>query len=76
VAAGVADDPDRVAAQMPPAAPSARTTIITTGPRRFHHGRFRTCLPRMATTLAERAGRSADRPFFPAGRILVNLCIG
>jgi hypothetical protein len=62
VADGVADDPDRAAANTPPAAPSAATATITArGPCRFHHGRFRMCLPRMANTLAERAGGLADR---------------
>src|SRR5262245_49205604 len=60
VAAAVAEGPDRVAAQTPPAAPSTTATITTSGAGRFHHGRFRRCLPRMATTLAEPAGRPAD----------------
>jgi hypothetical protein len=61
VAAGVADEPGRVAAQTPAAAPSVTATITTTGPCRFHNGRFRMCLPRMASTLVELAGRVADR---------------
>jgi hypothetical protein len=61
LAAAVAEDPDRVAAQTPPAAPSTRTTTMTTsGAGRFHHGRFRRCLARMATTLAEPACWPAD----------------
>ena len=57
LAAVVAEDPDRVAAQTPPAAPSTRTTMTTSGAGRFHQGRFRRCLARMATTLAEPACR-------------------
>jgi hypothetical protein len=60
VVAAVGDEPDRVAAQAPPAAPSAIATITTSGAGRCHHGGFRKCRPRMATTLAERAGRHAD----------------
>jgi hypothetical protein len=60
VATGVAEDPDRVAAQTPAAAPSTTATITTSGACRFHHGRFCRCRPRMATTLAEPAGRPAD----------------
>jgi hypothetical protein len=59
-AEGVAEDPDRVAAQIPAAAPSTNAAITTSGTRRFHHGRLRRCVPRMATTLAEGAGRAAD----------------
>jgi hypothetical protein len=64
-AEGVADDPDRVAVQTPAATPSATAMITTRGAGRFHQGRFRRCLPRMATTLAERSGRPADG--WPAG---------
>jgi hypothetical protein len=60
VAIAVAEDPDRVAAQIPPAAPSTTTRITTNGAGPFHQGRFRRCLPRMATTLAEPAGPPAD----------------
>jgi hypothetical protein len=56
LAAGVAEDPDRVTAQTPPAAPSTTATITTSGACRFHHGRFRRCRPRMTSTLAESVG--------------------
>jgi hypothetical protein len=73
VAASLTEDPVRVTAQAPLAAPSANATIATSGAGRFHHGRFRTCLPRMVTTLAERAGQPADgwaceHPHFRTGR--------
>jgi hypothetical protein len=61
VAAWVPDAPDRVTDQMPAAAPSATAMVNTSGPGRFHHGRLRLCLPRMATTLAEGARPAADR---------------
>jgi hypothetical protein len=60
VAPGVAEDPDRVMAQAALAAPTASTTITTSGAVRFHHGRFRMCLPRMVNTLAECVSRPAD----------------
>jgi hypothetical protein len=66
VAPGVAEDPDRVMAQAAPAAPSANTTITTSGAVRLHRGRFRMCLPRMVNTLAECVGRPADGSAEPA----------
>jgi hypothetical protein len=60
VTAGAAEDPDRVPAQAPLAAPSIAARITTSGAGLFHHRRFRTCLPRTLTTLPERAGRPAD----------------
>jgi hypothetical protein len=59
-ASGVGEDSARVTAQAPLAATSATATITTSGAGRFHHGRLCTCLPRMVSTLAERADRSAD----------------
>ncbi len=60
VAARVPAAPGRAIDQIPAAAPSATAMVIISAPGRFHHGRLRLCMPRMATTLVEEAAPAAD----------------
>ena len=60
-ASGLVDEPDRVIHQAPAAAATSNETANTTVTGLFHHGRFRLCLPRMSSTLAEIAYPTADR---------------